>query len=145
MNQLATLILPNKAISYAFLKEEQQICVEFANEMRSLTLSGGFPYVWFHIPNEFLPSLRVNYSFELKLKHMGKIAGTPDYCFLSERDSFFMEIKIEKRRGKSNVQTPNQKIFEEWCAMNNVDYFICYSAQEGINVIKERLKAVGYP
>lgn len=133
MTNLAALILPNRPISYAYLKEEQKMCVEFANEMRAMTLEGKLPYVWFHIPNEFLPSTRINYSFELKLKHMGKISGVPDYCFLSPGDSFFMEFKV-----KGNKQTPNQKLFEEWCLMNEVGYFLCHSAKEGILIVRDR-------
>lgn len=137
MRNLFSILIPPSNISYAHLKEEQKICVEFANEMRVLTLCGDFPYIWFHIPNEFLPSARVNYSFELKLKHMGKISGTPDYCFLSEKDSFFIEFKVPK--GKL---TENQMIFESWCIEHKVPYFICFSAQEGIELIQKRLKDI---
>jgi hypothetical protein len=134
---LVSLLLPTQSISYAYLKDEQKICVEFANEMRQLTLEGNLPYVWFHIANEFLPSSKVNYSFESKLKHMGKMVGVPDYCFLSENDSFFIEFKTAKGR-----QTPTQKIFENWCATNKVDYFLCRSAREGIDIVRSRLEQV---
>jgi len=134
-NNLASLLLPNHSISYAHLKEEQKICVEFANEMRQLTLEGKLPYIWFHVANEFLPSTRLNYSFESKLKHMGKISGVPDYCFLGEKDNFFIEFKTLK--GK---QTQTQKIFEEWCATTKVNYFLCRSAREGIEIVRSHLK-----
>lgn len=136
-NNLASILLPAHPISYAYLKDEQKICVEFANEMRQLTLEGHMPYVWFHVANEFLPSPKVNYSFESKLKHMGKIAGVPDYCFLAEKDSFFIEFKTEKGR-----QTHTQKIFEKWCATTKVDYFLCRSAREGIDIVRSRLECV---
>lgn len=113
------------------------MCVEFSNDMRQLTLQNKLPYIWFHIANEFLPSSKPNFSFELKLKHMGKIAGVPDYCFISAQDSFFIEFKVEK--GK---QTMNQKIFEEWCAANKVNYFLCRSAKQGIDLVNERLKNI---
>jgi hypothetical protein len=131
-SNLASLLLPNKSISCASLKEEQRMCVEFANGLRQLTLEGKLPYVWFHIANEFLPSKQVNYSFELKLKHMGKIAGLPDYCFVGENGSFFIEFKSAKGR-----QTDNQKKFEEWCKTNTVPYFICRSAKEGFEVLSQ--------
>ncbi len=134
---LVSLLIPPQSISYAYLKDEQKICVEFANEMRQLTLEGNLPYVWFHIANEFLPSSKVNYSFESKLKHMGKMVGVPDYCFLSEKDSFFIEFKTAKGR-----QTSTQKIFEKWCATNKVDYFLCRSAREGIDIVRSRLEQV---
>jgi hypothetical protein len=136
-NDLASLLLPAKSISYASLKDEQKMCVEFANEMRQLTLEGKLPYVWFHVANEFLPSARVNYSFESKLKHMGKMAGVPDYCFLGEDDSFFIEFKTGKGR-----QTPTQKIFEKWCTATSVEYFLCRSAREGIDVVRSHLENV---
>lgn len=136
-NNLASLLLPAKSISHTSLKEEQKMCVEFANEMRKLTLEGDLPYVWFHVANEFLPSARVNYSFEAKLKHMGKMSGVPDYCFLGDKDSFFIEFKAGKGR-----QTPTQKTFEEWCATTKVDYFLCRSAQSGIEVVRSRLEHV---
>jgi len=132
---LMELILPNKAISAASLKPEQAICVEFANSMRQLTLEKKLPYIWFHIPNEFLPSTRVNYSFELKQKHMGKFSGVPDYCFLSENDSFFIEFKAGK--GK---QSPNQKTFEGWCATQDVPYFLCRTYSEGRDLVLSRIK-----
>lgn len=137
---LMELLLPYKAITTSTLKPEQAMCVQFANAMRQLTLENKMPYVWFHIPNEFLPSSRVNYSFELKQKHMGKIAGVPDYCFLGKKNSFFIEFKDKK--GKQSV---NQKIFEHWCHTNHVPYFLCYNAKEGIDLVLTRLKIVDQP
>lgn len=131
ISNLASLLIPSKSIAYSSLKEEQKMCVEFANELRKMTLEGSMHYIWFHIANEFLPSARVNYSFELKQKHMGKISGLPDYCFLSKDDSFFIEFKTSKGR-----LSPNQKIFEEWCAANKVGYYVCRSAKEGIALIR---------
>lgn len=116
------------------------MCVEFANDMRAMTIEGRLPYIWFHIANEFLPSARKNYSFELKQKHMGKIAGLPDYCFLGEKDSFFIEFKAGK--GK---QTEKQELFESWCAMAKVSYFLCRSATEGSELVRQRSKAINQP
>lgn len=136
---LASLLLPNKSISYASLKEEQKMCVEFANGLRQMTLEGKLPYVWFHISNEFLPSRQVNYSFELKLKHMGKIAGVPDYCFVGEKGSFFIEFKSLKGR-----QTDCQKKFEEWCKMMGIGYYICRSAKAAFDILKEYHQALSH-
>ncbi len=138
--KIFSLLLPNRSVPYDSLKEEQKICVEFANHMRQLTLTGKFPYIWFHIANEFLPSARKNFSFDLKQKHMGKISGVSDYCFMSPKDSFFIEFKTVK--GK---QTDNQKMFEEWCDTKKVPYYICRSAKEGIDLVEERLKALRIP
>jgi hypothetical protein len=129
-HNLAKLLIPYKSLSYSLLKEEQKICVEFANHLRQLTLNGDFPYIWFHIANEFIPSQRINFSFDLKQKHMGKITGLPDYCFISAKDSFFIEFKTAK--GK---QTEHQKLFEEWCKDNDIRYYIFRSANEGIEFL----------
>jgi len=130
---LLSILLPYKPISSALLKPEQKICVEFANSLRALTLEGKLPYVWYHIPNEFLPSTTKNFTFELKQKHMGKIAGVPDYCFIGKGDSFFIEFKAS--RGKLTL---SQKTFEGWCKREGVDYFLCRSAEEGIGVVRSR-------
>lgn len=137
---LMELLIPSHVICSTKLKPEQAICVEFANTLRQLTLENKLSYVWFHIPNEFLPSTRVNYSFERKQKHMGKISGVPDYCFMSSKDCFFIEFKAGK--GK---QTPTQIVFEEWCAAKKVPYFLCRTSTEGINVVMNRLKVVNQP
>lgn len=139
-SKLYSLIVPPSNVTHRSLKAEQKMCVEFANQMRSMTLEGQLPYIWFHIANEFLPSARKNYSFELKQKHMGKVAGLPDYCFMADKDSFFIEFKAGKGR-----QTEKQELFESWCAMARVDYFLCRSATEGIELVRERSKAVHQP
>lgn len=129
---LISLLLPYKGIVTSTLKPEQAMCVEFANTMRQMTLEGKLPFIWYHIPNEFLPSKRINYSFDLKQKHMGKISGVPDYCFVGKESSFFIEFKAKK-----GYQTPSQKTFENWCLMVGVGYHICRSYQEGIGVINK--------
>jgi hypothetical protein len=134
-SNLTSLLLPNKTISYASLKEEQKMCVEFANGLRQMTLEGKLPYVWFHIANEFLPSKQTNYSFELKLKHMGKLAGLADYCFVGKKGGFFIEFKSAK--GK---QTESQKKFEEWCSAMGIGYYICRNANEGMDIIRKYLE-----
>ena len=134
---LMELLLPSHSITTSKLKPEQAICVEFANSMRQLTLEHKLSYIWFHIPNEFLPSTRVNYSFEKKQKHMGKISGVPDYCFLAEKDSFFIEFKAGKAK-----QSPSQKVFEEWCATHGVPYFLCRTSIEGVNLVLQRSKLI---
>lgn len=136
-SNLCKLLIPYKNISYSNLKDEQMMCVEFANDMRQLTLGSDFPYIWFHIANEFLPSTRKNFSFDLKQKHMGKISGLPDYCFMSPNDSFFIEFKTSKGR-----QSDNQKIFEGWCCMTSIKYHICRSSKEGKILIEEKIKAL---
>lgn len=134
---LISLLLPYKGIVTSTLKPEQAMCVEFANTMRQMTLEGKLPFIWYHIPNEFLPSARRNYSFDLKQKHMGKISGVPDYCFLGKEKSFFIEFKASR-----GSQTPSQRVFEEWCRMVGVKYHLCRSYQEGMEVVKGYILAL---
>ena len=128
---LISLLLPYRGIVTSTLKPELAMCVEFANTMRQMTLEGKLPFIWYHIPNEFLPSKRVNYSFDLKQKHMGKISGIPDYCFMGKDKSFFIEFKIKKGR-----QTPSQIAFEKWCQTVGVSYHLCRSYKDGLDVVK---------
>jgi hypothetical protein len=128
---LIALLLPYKGIVTSTLKPEQAMCVEFANTMRQMTLEGKLPFIWYHIPNEFLPSKRVNYSFDLKQKHMGKISGVPDYCFVGKKTSFFIEFKAGKGR-----LTSNQITFEKWCHTTGVSYHLCRSYKDGLEIVQ---------
>lgn len=130
--KLLNLLLPSRPVNYFSLKPEQQICVEFATAMRELTIQRKLPYVWFHIPNEYIAN-RHNFVFEMKQHHMGKIKGVPDYAFLGKDDSFFIEFKA----GKGKL-TEAQEVFKGWCHDVDVDYFLCRSASEGLMVVKER-------
>jgi hypothetical protein len=127
------ILLPYQKVKWDSLKPEQKICVEFANSLRALTLEGKLPYIWYHIPNEFLPSTRVNFTYDLKQKHMGKISGAPDYCFVGKGDGFFIEFKTSRES-----LTSSQKIFRNWCEIVGTDYYVCQSAQEGMKIVKER-------
>jgi hypothetical protein len=129
-NEIMALLIPYRQICHSTLKPEQKICVDFANEMRHLTITGKLPFIWYHIPNEFLPSQRRNYVFDLKQKHMGKVSGTPDYCFVGEK-SFFIEFKT-----RTGQQSPAQKTFQKWCEAQGIGYHICRSAEEGESVVK---------
>jgi hypothetical protein len=134
---LINLLLPYKGIVTSTLKPEQAMCVEFTNTMRQMTLEGKLPFIWYHIPNEFLPSARRNYSFELKQKHMGKISGVPDYCFLGKEKGFFIEFKLPNAK-----QTECQKSFEKWCQLVGVEYHLCRSYQEGLEIVKGHIKGL---
>jgi hypothetical protein len=128
--ELYEILCPYKAIDFYSLKPEQKICVEFANQLRKLTYENNLPYIWFHIPNEFIPTKRLNYSFDLKQKHMGKISGTPDYALLSPKKSFFIEFKT-----KRGSQSPNQVIFESWCKEKEILYHLCTSSDEALSLL----------
>lgn len=128
---LIKILLPNKNISFYKLKPEQKICIDFANYLREQTLSKEFPYVWFHIPNEFSS---YNAVYGLKQGWMGRISGAPDFCFLSKNNNFFIEFKT-----KTGRQNPSQKIFQEWCTINQINYLMARSCEEGIKIIEDFL------
>ncbi len=125
-------------VSYRALKPEQKICVEFTNYLKEKTLKGNFPFIWFHIPNEFhRKKLNEGGYFGSIQTAMGRISGAPDYCFISSHKSFFIEFKT--RSGKLST---SQKFFERWCLDKNIHYAICRSSQEGIEIV-EKMETVG--
>jgi hypothetical protein len=128
--------LPIRGISYSKLKEEEKICVEFTNSLWKLEMEGKVPYIWCHIPNEFYTNKQVSgiggMLFGNKLTQMGKIKGAPDYVFVGKNGSFFIEFKSLK--GKLSEE---QKIFNGWCEFKEIDYFVCRSAKEGLDIILE--------
>ncbi len=131
--------LEKNKISYRTLKPEQKICVEFTNYLKERTLKGDFPFVWFHVPNEFYRG-KVNAGghFGSILDAMGRIAGTADYCFVSEKTSFFIEFKTEKGKLSSG-----QEFFQRWCNDKGIGYYISRSSKEGIKIIENENRRVG--
>lgn len=132
ITDLFKILIPSKNINYQTLKEEQKICVEVANLLRKLTLEDKFPYIWFHVPNEFS---KYNAVYGLKMGWMGRISGVADFCFMGEKHCFFLEIKSQK--GK---QSSSQKIFEEWCDSKKVSYCLAHSLEEAIHIINSFLE-----
>ena len=108
------------------LKSEDQLCVEFANYLRELSLEKNFPYVWFHVPNQFAINRPI---FGLKQSWMGRIAGIPDYVFLG-RNCFVMEFKASKGR-----LSPNQQIVLQWCDYVDVPHYVVKSMEEAKQII----------
>lgn len=124
-----------QSVCFNRLKPEQKICVEFSNYLREKTIKENFPYVWFHVPNEFYrDSKNKGGLFGNILAAMGRIPGVADYCFVGKNNSFFIEFKT-----KSGKLSPSQKFFEKWAIEKEINYFICRSAKEGIEVIERFL------
>jgi hypothetical protein len=124
-------------VPFRMLKEEQKICVEFSNYLREQTIKGNFPYIWFHIPNEFYKTKGkegMGGLFGSILTAMGRISGAPDYCFIGKDHSFFIEFK-----SKSGRLFTAQKFFERWCKEKEVNYFLCRSAKEGIEIVEANM------
>lgn len=65
------------------LKGENALCVDMANYLRVRSLQEStFPYIWFHIPNQFAGTYKGR--FGALLSWMGRISGVPDYVFISQ-------------------------------------------------------------
>lgn len=127
-NSLKAPAIPDK-----ILKAEQKICVAFSNYLRERTIKGDFPFIWFHVPNEFYRNYSKNsHLFGSICTAMGRISGVADYCFVGNKNSFFIEFKTEK-----GTLSPNQKFFQNWAKDKKINYFICRSVQEGIATVCE--------
>jgi hypothetical protein len=119
---LIKLLIPSRKITNIKLKEEDAICVQFANYLREITLEKNFPFIWFHVPNQFAISRPI---FGLKQSWMGRIAGIPDYVFLGHR-SFVMEFK-----SKTGRLSAVQQIVQVWCEKANVPFYVARNFEEG--------------
>lgn len=109
---------------------EAKIQYEFVSLLRSLSIEGKLNCVWFAVSNETGRSDHA--SFGQTQKMLGKIAGTPDLVFLMKNGCGCIEFKAPK--GK---QSQNQKYFEMWCKDQGIDYRICYSKTEALEVLFE--------
>jgi hypothetical protein len=154
--RLLQIIVPKAKLGRIKIGEEDRICIEFANYLRQLTLENlpwgisefreihthgrpinevvivrrPFRYIWFHIPNQ-IGSYKPIHG--LKQGWMGRHPGVPDFCFVGEEDSFFIEFKTSK--GKLSEE---QKIFQEWCDVDKVPYYVCRSFEEGKEIVDRK-------
>lgn len=128
---LFKILLPTKNIGQRILKPEQNECIQFANYLRFQSMEKDFPYIWFHVPNEFS---KYNGVFGIKMAWMGRVPGVADYCFVGPEDSFFIEFKR-----KNTKQSAGQQIFEEWCKDRKVEYYIFRDHQKAIEFLEKRI------
>lgn len=129
-NYLLPLMLPDYK-QPKNIKGESAICVEIAWYLKGLSLEGNFPYVWFHVPNQFLG--KYNGLGGAILTFMGRICGIPDYAFLGRDGCFFIEVKTDK-----GIQSENQKVVQKWCEDVGVRYYLCRSLEDVKRVLSER-------
>jgi hypothetical protein len=128
--------LEKNNIAYTTLKPEQKICVEFTNYLKEKTLKGNFPFIWFHVPNEyFRGKVKAGGYFGAIQTAMGRISGVADYCFISRHKSFFIEFKT-----KSGKLSSSQQFFEKWCLEKDIHYAICRSSKEGIELVEKMIQ-----
>ena len=127
---LIPLLLPNFKPPRG-AKGENQICLDIASWLREQTLTKDFDYVWFHVPNQFSGTYKG--VFGAMLSWMGRIAGVPDYVFMSKANCFFVEIKAQK-----GTQSEHQKLFQKWCDSKCVPYHICRSLDDLIILFSKK-------
>lgn len=125
---LMKLLLPSRKLGKLKLKDEDQLCVEFANFLREFTLEKNFPFLWFHVPNQIALNRPI---FGLKQSWMGRISGIPDYVFLG-KNSFVMEFKSSKGKLSSN-----QQIVKVWCQKLDLAHYVVKDMKEAKEIIEK--------
>lgn len=111
------------------LGAEDRLCIDFAADLRQLTLEGKLMAIWLHVPNEGKRSLLDGFL----CRALGRLPGAPDYLFISGHSpAAALEFKALKGR-----QTDTQKIFEQWCHTQGVRYAIVRSKAEAFERLKE--------
>lgn len=118
------------------LEPEQRESVEFADDMRAMTLTGEYKGIWLHIPNEGKRSLLV----ALILRAMGLITGAPDYIFIWAGGCLLAELKIGK-----NKQSQGQSWFQQWVEYCGLRYELCYSKEEIVAALKDEMSRCRIP
>lgn len=127
---LFNILIPKGAFPRG-AKGENLICLEIASYLREQSLEREFPFVWFHVPNQYCGTYKG--VFGSLLSWMGRISGVPDYAFMGKKECFFIEVKTEK-----GIQSQNQKIFQTWCESKKVSYHICKSCEEVKILLKNK-------
>lgn len=131
---LIKLLIPSHRLGKLKLKEEDSLCVEFANYLRELTLEKNFPFLWFHVPNQVAISRPI---FGLKQSWMGRIAGIPDYVFLGQNSSFVMEFKSSKGKLSSNQETVAM-----WCNYLGVPHYVVKDIKEAQEILSKEIEKI---
>lgn len=131
MDNLSSILIPSSNhCANAKPDSEAYICIAFANYLRERSLRDNmFPFIWFHVCNEFSGARKP--FFGMQQSWMGKVPGVADFCLISKEKSLFIEFKV-----KGGKQTNNQKVFAAWCQSLNIEYNICYSANEAILLVE---------
>jgi hypothetical protein len=98
-------------------KGEAKLTMDVAQFLSEQSILGNLKAIWFHTANEI--SRNDNSSYGMKLRMQGKLRGTPDFSFLWDGGSAFIELKSTKGR-----LSPHQETFRKWCKEMNVPYAI---------------------
>lgn len=108
------------------LKPEEIICIEFADELRRLTISNRLNCCWMHVTNEG----KRGWLTAMISRAMGLIPGCPDYVFLWNGGCGVIEFKTLK-----GVISPSQKDYKEWCDAQGIAHAYCRSVEHGLDML----------
>jgi len=109
---------------------EDALCIEFANVLREMTLTGQLRAVWSHPANELCHGHKTGVKAALA-RAIGMHVGTPDYLFLGPDNSLALEGKSER-----GSLSPGQRDFEQWCLQIGVPYRIFRTVEEGLDALR---------
>ena len=88
--------------------------------------------VFLHIPNERKATARA----VAELKRQGLQKGAPDYLVFLKNQVLAIELK-RASKSKSRVSTEQKQFLDNLSQFDYMKCFICYGANEAINIIKE--------
>lgn len=113
------------------INPEERICIEFADDMRQMTVDGVYKGIWSHCPNE---GKRHQITAQI-MKAMGMIPGGTDYFFMWSGgcNHGVLEFKVP---GKKIAEDSNQDFYRLWCERAGVPHAVVHSAAEGVEKLK---------
>ena len=115
-------------------KGEDALTNKVAIELTGYSLENKLKGIWFHVPNESVVSKdnKLTDILRIKRKHcMGLINGAPDFVFITKEKTLFIELKTQNGR-----LSESQRDFRDWCAEEEIGYFVARSVEEVINILK---------
>ena len=114
-------------------KGEDALTNKEAIELTGYSLENKLKGIWFHVPNESVVSKdnKLTDILRIKRKHcMGLINGAPDFVFITKEKTLFIELKTQNGR-----LSESQRDFRDWCAEEEIGYFVARSVEEVINIL----------
>ena len=114
------------------LGEEDRICLEWSNRLRTYTLDGRLAGCWSHIANEAGGKGRLAAIQAAKARALGMIKGTPDFIFTKHDKALWVEAK-----SVTGSLSPSQRNFRDWATSNSIRYAVVRSADDGDKLLKE--------
>jgi hypothetical protein len=124
--------LNNVVLQKIKLKPENLICRDLHENLLKLFVDDKVKGIWAHIQNEGTFSKNPSFSSMYVLRLVGKAVGFPDYVFLWENNCALIEMKA----GKPKLSSA-QVVFQDWAKEKKINHFVCCSAEDALNKLKE--------